>query len=134
MIFRGLFFEHNEDIGQKDHFRMGTNYENQGPMGKRYNKEPIHISNILDDFLTKHQSRTDTGMTRIWDLWESAIEGPIAENAHPAAFKGKLLLVHVSSSVWIQQLQFLKVEIMNKINEAAGKELVGEIRFKIGPV
>ena len=103
-------------------------------MKKRYNKEPIHIGNVLDNFIAKHKTRTDTGMTRIWDLWESAIEGQIAENAHPAAFKGKLLLVHVSSSVWIQQLQFLKVEIMNKINEAAGNELVNDIRFKIGPV
>ena len=26
MIFRGLFFEHNEEIGQKDHLWMDTNY------------------------------------------------------------------------------------------------------------
>ena len=103
-------------------------------MTKRYNKEPVHISSILEKVLTKSQGRADTEMTRIWDLWKNVIEGQVAENAHPAAFKGKLLLVHVSSSVWIQQLQFLKTEIINKINEAAGKEMVSEIRFKIGPV
>jgi len=27
LIFRGLFFSHNDEIGQKDHFWMGTNYE-----------------------------------------------------------------------------------------------------------
>jgi len=26
IIFRGLFFEHNADIGQKDHLWMDTNY------------------------------------------------------------------------------------------------------------
>ena len=27
LIFRGLFFSHNDEIGQKDHSWMGTNYK-----------------------------------------------------------------------------------------------------------
>ena len=56
----------------------------------------------------------------------------IAKNARPAAFKGKLLLVEVSSSTWMHQLQFLKSDIIEKINDAFGKEMVAEIKFKIG--
>jgi predicted nucleic acid-binding Zn ribbon protein len=103
-------------------------------MKKKYNKDPIHIGNILETVIKKYQGQNDTGMTRIWDLWESSIEGQIAENAHPSAFKGQLLLVNVSSSVWVQQLQFLKADIIDKLNKAAGKEMVNEIRFKVGPV
>jgi hypothetical protein len=34
----------------------------------------------------------------------------------------------------MQQLQFLKPELIEKLNETIGKEVVGDIRFKIGPV
>jgi hypothetical protein len=30
LIFRGLFFEHNAEIGQKGHLWMGTNYRTGG--------------------------------------------------------------------------------------------------------
>ena len=43
-------------------------------------------------------------------------------------------MVNVSSAPWMQQLQFLKPELIEKLNETLGKELVEDIRFKIGPV
>ena len=73
-------------------------------------------------------------MTQIWSLWDSAVGEMIAENAQPAAIKDKLLIVHATSSSWVQQLQFLKKDIIKKLNAAYGKELVEEIKFKIGPV
>ncbi len=71
-------------------------------------------------------------MTRIWALWDKTMGMAIAENARPAAFKGQLLVVQVASSPWMQQLQFLKKDIIQKLNIALGKELVQEIKFKIG--
>ncbi|KKK55968.1 hypothetical protein LCGC14_3069230, partial [marine sediment metagenome] len=38
----------------------------------------------------------------------------------------------VNSSTWIQQLRFLKKDLIAKINDALGKEMVSEIKFKIG--
>jgi len=58
----------------------------------------------------------------------------VAENTRPAAFKGKLLIVHVSSSTWTHQLQFLKQDILRNVNAALGKDLVADIKFKIGPL
>ena len=58
----------------------------------------------------------------------------IAENARPAAFKGKILLVHVNSSPWLHQLSFLKKDILARINRELGQDLVDEIKFKIGPL
>jgi len=58
----------------------------------------------------------------------------VAKNAKPAGFKGKILLVNVVSSVWIQELQYYRNDMIRKLNEALGKELVCDIKFKIGPV
>jgi len=54
------------------------------------------------------------------------------QNAQPLAFKGKLLLVEVTSSAWLHELQFLKGDIIKNLNDALGKELISEIKFKIG--
>jgi predicted nucleic acid-binding Zn ribbon protein len=76
----------------------------------------------------------DGDLAQVWSLWDTAVGDVIAKNARPEAFKGKLLLVHVNSSAWMHQLQFLKKDMINKINAAFGKELVQDIKFKIGPV
>ena len=73
-------------------------------------------------------------MTDVWDIWTRVMGEPLAQNTQPAAFKGKILLVHVSSSVWLHQLQFMKQDLIEKVNDACGCRLVEEIKFKIGPL
>ena len=97
-------------------------------------KEFAHIGSIISKVLKTCRYESDEELTQVWSLWDSIVGEAIAENARPAAFKGKLLLVHVTSSAWIHQLQFLKKDIIAKVNDALGKELVEEIKFKIGPV
>ena len=102
-------------------------------MNPKKKHELTHVGSFINDILsTCRTNRPDVEMTRIWSLWNDAIGATIAENARPAAFKGKVLLVHVTSSPWMQQLQFLKQDIIQKLNTALGKELVSEIKFKIG--
>jgi predicted nucleic acid-binding Zn ribbon protein len=58
----------------------------------------------------------------------------IAANTRPAAFKGNLLIVNATSSSWLQQLRFLKPEILQKVNHVLGNVSVKDIKFKVGPV
>lgn len=101
---------------------------------KKKQKEFVHISGIVDNLLKTLRSEPDKEMLRVWSLWDNAVGKTIAENARPAAFKGKLLVVHVISSTWLHQLQFLKKEITTKVNNALGNELIEEIVFKIGSI
>jgi predicted nucleic acid-binding Zn ribbon protein len=67
-------------------------------------------------------------------VWDTIVGDVIARNTKPAAFKDRILLIHVSSSTWIHQLQFLKKDITAKINTALGKTLIEDLKFKIGPL
>jgi len=96
--------------------------------------QPLSIGSILPDVIRTCRRENDAGMTAVWDVWESAVGSATAANTQPAAFKGRLLLVHVSSSVWLHQLQFVKADLIEKINDACGKRLVEDITFKIGPL
>ena len=103
-------------------------------MTKRKDSSLIHISDVLGSALGKYRPARDTEMTRIWDIWDSVVGRPIAMNAKPDTFKEGLLTVNVSSSSWIHQLKFLEREMVANINQKMGKDLVRQIRFKIGKI
>ena len=97
-------------------------------------KEFEHIGNIIGNVLKACRNDFDENLAQVWGRWDEAVGNGIAKNARPAAFKGNLLLVNVTSSTWMHQLQFLKNDIIKQINQTLGKELVKEIKFKIGPI
>jgi len=93
-----------------------------------------HIGSILAEVLKTYRRESDADLVQVWQVWDRIVGDVIAQNAKPAAFKGKLLLVHVSSSTWIHQLQFLKQEMIAKLNNALGKTVIDDLKFKIGPL
>ena len=94
----------------------------------------VHIGSIIDDVLKTYRREPDGELIRVWHVWDNIVGDVISKNAKPAAFKGSILLVYVTSSTWIHQLQFLKEEMIVKLNEALGKSLIDDLKFKIGPV
>ena len=101
---------------------------------KGKNSKLIHISDILNSALAKYRPARDTQMTKIWDIWDTAVGKPIAMNAKPRAFKDGTLIVNVSSSSWIHQLKFLEKEMILTINKQLDDQLVKQLRFKIGKI
>ena len=95
-------------------------------------KEAAPIGELVGRLLGKYRADADQELTRVWDIWEDAVGETIAEKTRPAAFKGKILIVYVAGSTWMHQPQFLKKDIIEKVNNALGKELVEEIKFRIG--
>jgi len=94
----------------------------------------VHIGSIIDNVLKTYRREPDGELIRVWHVWDSIVGDVISKNAKPAAIKGKILLVYVTSSTWIHQLQFLKKEMIAKLNETLGKSLIDDLKFKIGPV
>ena len=93
-----------------------------------------HIGSILVDVLKTYRRESDGELIRVWQVWDGIVGDVISQNARPAAFKGKILLVHVTNSTWIHQLQFLKKEMIAKLNDTLGNALIDDLKFKIGPL
>lgn len=66
--------------------------------------------------------------------WTKLVGERIASHTKPDTVSYRKLLVHVDSPAWMQQLTFLKEDIIKNINEAAGRQIIKEIRFQIGDV
>ncbi len=99
---------------------------------KKNTDDFVHIGSIIPNALKKYRQQPDSGMGKVWEVWNHAVGEMIAENARPSAFRGGLLIVNVSSSAWLQNLQFEKDEIIKRVNAGLGKHQVKEIQFKIG--
>ena len=66
---------------------------------RRFNSRHFsNIGSVLDKVLHQYRPKSDQALLKVWDIWEDAVGDGIAANARPAAFKGALLLVHVSNS------------------------------------
>lgn len=71
---------------------------------------------------------------KIWLIWNDCVGEQIASHARPAAFRDGTLTLCVDSAPWMQQLNFLKKQLMEKLNARLGEELVREIFLKAGTV
>jgi predicted nucleic acid-binding Zn ribbon protein len=91
-----------------------------------------HIGGVLTGLLKQFRPEVEQGMLRIWRVWDRVVGADIARNARPAAFKGSILLVHVTSSTWLHHLQYLKKDLIVRLNDDLGQAIVGDIKFKIG--
>jgi predicted nucleic acid-binding Zn ribbon protein len=92
------------------------------------------IGNILGNVLNKFRLDLGFESDNISRIWDNIVGDAVCKNTKPAGFKGQILLVYVSSSVWIQELQYYKKDIISRLNNELGKELVCDIKFKIGAV
>jgi predicted nucleic acid-binding Zn ribbon protein len=101
---------------------------------RNQNKSFASVGSILNDILPKFRPGTTKSMLEVWDIWDQCAGCEVASNARPVAFKGGLLLIHVSNSIWLHQLRFLEKELVEKLNKALADERVKTLKFKIGPV
>ena len=89
---------------------------------------------LLGQVLGACRKSPDMALHRVWDIWDEALGFEISRNVRPTAFKGRLLLVSVSSSAWLQQLRFQKADMIARLNAALKGAQVDDIKFKIGAV
>ena len=96
--------------------------------------EVIHIGGILKKVLQSCRPESIDRLTEITLCWEKAVGKLIAGHARPAALKGPILLVHVSSSSFMQHLTYMKQDLIQHLNQSLQSEPIDDIIFKIGTV
>jgi hypothetical protein len=96
--------------------------------------KPKPLRSILED--TLKSLRIDAPMKgySLWGSWREIVGDAVAANAQPSAVRNRILFVEVSHPAWIQQLQFLKPTLLEKINGFLGESLIQDIRFRIGKI
>ncbi len=100
---------------------------------ERKKSEFVHIGPVLNRLLKECESTGGSQMAQIRYVWNRIVDPGIRENAQPAAINKTVLLVNVSSSPWLHQLQFLKQDILSRLNDEMSPLILEDMIFKIGP-
>lgn len=92
--------------------------------------EPIGqtVRSLLRQWLTEEELRVYAACGQ----WERVVGTKLAERSEPLEFRNGVLLVRASSPVWAQELQFLKHEILRRLNTLVGAPIVKDLLFRQG--
>jgi hypothetical protein len=92
------------------------------------------LASILDDIAQRFGLSVRLLEHRLQRQWPAIVGEHVAAHTRPESIRFKKLYVITDSSVWVQQLAFLKPSLLESINTAAGSPIVTDIVLRIGEV
>lgn len=97
-------------------------------------EKPEHVRSVLNKALKDLEIDVPLKVYSVITAWKEIVGENIASQSQPCLIRNKILFVEVSHSTWIQQLQFLKPKILEKIKDFLGESLIEDIRFRLGKI
>ena len=99
------------------------------------NDSPIErLGQVLDKSLKRLELSPRLDEYGVWPIWNETVGPTIARNAQPEKIRNGTLFVKVTSPVWMQQLQYMKEMISEKLNQRLKTDIVRNIFFVVGRV
>jgi predicted nucleic acid-binding Zn ribbon protein len=98
------------------------------------NPQLERVGAVLDQSLKRLDLAPRLDEYGVWPIWNEIVGKPIARNAQPEKIRNGTLFVKVTSPVWMQQLQFMKRLIADKLNQRLKQDIVKNIFFMVGRV
>jgi hypothetical protein len=96
--------------------------------------KPALLKNVLDQSLHSLELDRHLKAYSLWGAWSEIVGEAVAANARPQVIRNHLLFVEVSHPAWMQELQFLKPTLLEKITAFLGEPLIRDIRFRLGKI
>ena len=95
-------------------------------MGEGKN-QPVLLGNLLDAVVADLGLSHKLAECRAKLAWEEAVGPSLAHQARPLRVRNGRLEVGVASAVWRNQLIFMQREIVVRINDLVGEEVIKEL-------
>ncbi|MBT0653800.1 DUF721 domain-containing protein [Geobacter luticola] len=93
---------------------------------------PLAVADLLATALHGKPVEKRLQEGKIWLLWDGTVGPAIAAQARPTGFRDGVLTVTVANAPWMQQLTFLKRDIIARLNVRLGCDLVKDIYLRAG--
>jgi len=111
---------------------MSDSYRYQRPRRlKRPKSRPLPVGGILVNLLRRHNLSKDLWIYEIQRLWPTLVGATTAARCWPASLHKGLLVIHVADSTWVQELTYLKAQLLKKVQSAISSEAVTALRFYV---
>lgn len=96
-------------------------------------RAPSRLRDLLGDVGARLGLQNAVATGGLWSNWSDIVGAQISEHAQPTSLRSGVLRVRVSSPTWATEISYFAPEIIRRANEAAGAELVREVKVWTGP-
>lgn len=90
------------------------------------------IGGTIQDLLTNLDTGGHFELVRLIRLWPEIVGETIARRTEISSLKFHTAVVRVSTSMWIQELNLMRPQILSRVNASMRNDAVREIRFVQG--
>jgi predicted nucleic acid-binding Zn ribbon protein len=101
----------------------------KGTMARGKKKGPEKVGDVLGGFLRKSGLRDPVLRASAVEEWEDRVGEAIARVTRAQGVREATLIVEVRSSSWLMELNFMKEEILRRVNEDRTEALIEKIVF-----
>jgi predicted nucleic acid-binding Zn ribbon protein len=95
-------------------------------------KSPQQIGGAIQNLLARLDGDGHFEIVRLVRTWAEVVGETIARRTEVAGLKFHVATIKVSGAMWIQELNLMKPQILARLREAIGGDVVRDIRFVQG--
>jgi len=102
--------------------------------GARRSGTPTPIGELLGQAQGQPLLRAAAAVLEIRRIWPEIAGEVLAGRSEPAAVNAGRLIVYVTSNAWLSEFQYIKQDILERLQAAVPGARVSELVVKIGPL
>lgn len=103
------------------------------PSGGPERSDPQPVSASLERIAGSMGAPDPATLAEIFGHWEEIVGPEVARHAAPANLRRGVLTITVARPAWATQLRYLSSNLMDRLAEHAGAEVVTEIVVRVRP-
>lgn len=89
------------------------------------------LGSVLHEALEPYRNEFDDKLGALISQWTTVAGKVAAAHCKPFAIKEQKLFVKVDSATWLYHLQFLKADLITKVNLQMQSQTINDIHFKV---
>ena len=102
--------------------------------GVRRAGQPTPIGELLGRAQGQSLLRAAATVLELRKAWPEIAGAVLAERSEPAAIAGRKLIVYVTSNVWLSEFNFVKLELLERLQQAIPAAGLNELVGRVGPL
>lgn len=96
-------------------------------MSGQRSARPVRLGDVLRAALERLPLATPLADYALWVHWDGVVGPLIARHAQPLRLRRGVLSVEVESAEWMQEIQFLKHDLRERLNARLGRAVVRDV-------
>jgi hypothetical protein len=91
----------------------------------------VALGNLFSGVYSAKKWTSQWRLFRLVRDWPAIVGVEVARLTSPAFFRREILWIHVQDSAWMHHLQFVKTDLLTRINRSLDEQPIADIRWQL---